>query len=104
MLLTYGDKVQAVRPAAVDQLSPILRHSHVQHRPANISRLRSKYVHTIYFLHYPVEYYLDCLQQFESILPGVVKSNFVWAGCDEEVSIPGMGPTKYFLVVIFKLQ
>ena len=53
---------------------------------------------------YTIQYYLDCLQQFESILPGVIKSNFVWAGCDEEVSIPGMGPTKYFLVVIFKLR
>ena len=40
MLLTYGDEVQAVRPAAVDQLSPILRHAHIQHRPTNISRLR----------------------------------------------------------------
>ena len=56
------------------------------------------------YIFYTIRYYLNCLQQFESILPGVIKSNFVWAGCDEEVSIPGMGPTKYFLVVIFKLR
>ena len=53
---------------------------------------------------YTIQYYLDCLQQFESILPGVIKSDFVWAGGDEEVSISGVGPTKYFLVVIFKLR
>ena len=38
--LTYGHKVEAVRPAAVNQLSPIQGHSHVQHRPAHVSGLK----------------------------------------------------------------
>ena len=56
------------------------------------------------YVFYTIQYYLDCLQQFETILPGVIESDFVWAGCDEEVSISSVGPTKYFLVVIFKLR
>ena len=58
----------------------------------------------IRYIFYTIQYYLNCLQQLEPILPGVIQSNFVWAGGDEEVSISGVGPTKYFLVVIFKLR
>ena len=44
--------------------------------------------------------YLYSLDQFESLPPGIIKSDLVRTSCDEDVSIPGMSPTEHFLAVL----
>ena len=47
--------------------------------------------------------YLYGLDQLESLPPGIIKSDLVRTSCDEDVPIPGMSPTKHFLVVLSHL-
>ena len=38
------------------------------------------------------------------MVPGVVESDLVWARCDEQVSVPGVGAAKHLLVVVGDLR
>ena len=78
------DGVETVGPTAVDQISPVGRHGHVQHRPADIPGL-------------------DGVEELEPLSPGVVDSDPVRTGRDEDVSVPSVATAEDFLGVLSDL-
>lgn len=78
------DGVETVGPTAVDQISPVRRHRHVQHRPADVPGL-------------------DGVEELEPLPPGVVDSDPVRTGRDEDVPVPGVATAEDFLGVLSDL-